>query len=66
MRKDSTLQFPILLIGLLFVSMLIPCAAASAPSTGHPYLLFHDISETPGYQHRAMDPWKEWESDILW
>src|SRR5665647_514535 len=29
-------------------------------------MLFHDISETPGYQNRAMDPWKQWESDIKW
>ncbi len=32
---------------------------------GHPYMLFHDISEIPGYQYRTIDPWKTWERNIL-
>lgn len=31
----------------------------------HPFLLFHSISETPGYQHRASSPWKGWEADVI-
>jgi len=28
-------------------------------------MLFHDISEVPGYQYRTIDPWKTWERNIL-
>ncbi|HTX44319.1 MAG TPA: hypothetical protein VMC61_06275, partial [Methanocella sp.] len=31
----------------------------------HPYLLFHDIGETPGYQNRDAAPWKGWERATL-
>jgi hypothetical protein len=30
----------------------------------HPYLLFHEIEETPGYQNRLAEPWKGWENTI--
>jgi len=28
-------------------------------------MLFHDISETPGYQYHTVTPWKTWESSII-
>ena len=28
-------------------------------------MLFHDISEVPGYQNQAQDPWKTWQSQII-
>ncbi len=31
----------------------------------HPYLVFHDIEETPGYQNRGAAPWSGWESSVL-
>lgn len=31
----------------------------------HPFLLFHSITETPGYQHGDTDPWKTWERSVL-
>ena len=52
-----------LLFGLFLVSMTVP--SVTAATTGHPFLLFHDISETPGYQYRTMDPWKGWETSVI-
>jgi hypothetical protein len=34
-------------------------------TTTHPFLLFHDIADTPGYQHRSSQPWNDWEKGIL-
>jgi hypothetical protein len=31
----------------------------------HPYLLFNDISETPGYKYQSQSPWKGWKASIL-
>jgi len=55
----------ILFCGLVIVFLVVPCVTASGPVTGHPYLLFHDIKETPGYQYRTLEPWKGWEASIL-
>jgi hypothetical protein len=55
----------VLLWGLLMGSMMLPGIGAAEPQTGHPYMLFHDISDVPGYQYRTMTPWKSWESGIL-
>jgi hypothetical protein len=65
MVDNKKIRYVILLWGLVIVSLMIPCVAAAPPTTGHPYMLFHDISETPGYQYRTMDPWKGWESGII-
>ena len=51
--------------GLFFLFMVVPCVAAGGPTTGHPYLLFHGISEVPGYQYRTIEPWKGWEKSII-
>lgn len=43
-------------------------AASPVPAvdhTSHPYLLFHNINETPGYQHVNSGPWPAWEKSIL-
>lgn len=34
-------------------------------NAAHPFLLFHDIKETPGYQQSDSDPWKTWENTVL-
>jgi hypothetical protein len=34
-------------------------------NSSHPYLLFHNITETPGYQHSASTPWSTWEYYII-
>ena len=39
--------------------------AANASGLSHPFLLFHDISETPGYQHRTQSPWSGWQSTVI-
>jgi PKD repeat protein len=54
-----------LFIALVLVSILVPGVTAAGMETGHPYLLFHDISEVPGYQFRALDPWKSYENSIV-
>ena len=28
-------------------------------------MLFHDISEVPGYQYRTLDPWKGYENNVV-
>jgi hypothetical protein len=33
--------------------------------TTHPYLLFHDITQTPGYQNGNTTPWSGWEAAVL-
>ncbi|HEY3422589.1 MAG TPA: hypothetical protein VGK13_05470, partial [Methanocellaceae archaeon] len=44
----------------------VPPATLSQPQQGpHPYLLFHDISETPGYKYQSQSPWKDWKASIL-
>ncbi len=58
-------RYVILLWGLVIVSLMMPCVAAALPTTGHPYMLFHDISETPGYQYRTTAPWSSYEASIL-
>ena len=45
-------------------SALMPVALA-ASSTSHPFLLFNDISETPGYQYRTQTPWSTWQSSVI-
>ncbi len=51
--------------GFILIFLVVPCVSASGPATGHPFLLFHDSSETPGFQYRTLDPWKGWESGII-
>jgi len=41
------------------------CLSITIRNAEHPFLLFHDINETPGYQHSDEDPWKTWEQRIL-
>ncbi|MFZ0005597.1 MAG: hypothetical protein WAK45_06910 [Methanoregula sp.] len=50
---------------LIILAALIPVVSANTPTTGHPFLLFHDISQTPGYQYQNMDPWNTWQNSIL-
>ena len=37
----------------------------NATNAVHPFLLFHDIAETPGYQHNNTDPWMSWQKTVL-
>jgi hypothetical protein len=65
MNYGSQIRNLLLLCGLVVISLIIPCASGAGPTTGHPFLLFHDISEVPGYQYRTIDPWKGWEASIM-
>ncbi len=42
---------------------LAPSALAS--STSHPFLLFNDIQDTPGFQYQTQSPWKGWQSSVI-
>ena len=44
---------------------MISPVTADGPITGHPYLLFHDISEVPGYQYQTQDPWRGWQNNVV-
>ena len=55
----------VLIFFTLTLSLLIPCVNAGVPTTGHPYLLFHDITEVPGYQYHTLSPWNGWEASII-
>jgi len=53
---------------ILFISvmLLFLCVSIStAQALTHPCLIFNNITETPGYQHRTEEPWSDWESDII-
>jgi hypothetical protein len=52
-------RHPVFLCSLLI--FLLPIAVSAA----HPSLLFHDISETQGYQHRTMAPWSSYDASII-
>lgn len=52
------------LITILLVFSLIPVMVSGATES-HPSLLFNDIKETPGYQHRTESPWSNWEQSII-
>jgi len=54
-----------IIVFFALIILVIPSVAASQPQTGHPYMLFHDISEIPGYHYRTIEPWKGWESSIM-
>ena len=53
---------------ILFISvmLLFLCVSTStAQALTHPCLIFNNITETPGYQHRTEEPWSSWESNII-
>ncbi len=47
----------------IIISVAICCACSSAAP--HPNLLFTDISEVPGYQYSASEPWNTWKAVII-
>jgi hypothetical protein len=56
----------ILMGALIMVSLLFPgVSAGSNASYVHPYLLFHNIADTPGYQNSALAPWKAWQTNLI-
>jgi hypothetical protein len=65
MVDNKKIRYVILLWGLVIVSLMIPCVAAAPPQTGHPYLLFHDISEVPGYRFSTIQPWNSYQDLVL-
>jgi hypothetical protein len=65
MKDNKKIRNVILIWGLVIVSLMIPCVAAAPPATGHPYMLFHDISEVPGYQYRTVAPWSTLNDRII-
>jgi len=50
---------------LFLLILLLGLATSTAQALTHPCLLFNNITETPGYQHRTESPWSDWESDII-
>ena len=57
MKKMSIIDILIITF-LIIILVLIPPITAGGPTTGHPYMLFHDISETPGLSvsdNRSME-----------
>ncbi len=34
-------------------------------SSLHPFLLFHNITEVPGYQNQGSSPWNGWEQGVI-
>ncbi|RJS83781.1 hypothetical protein CW713_03525, partial [Methanophagales archaeon] len=53
-------------IFLLFLLILfLGLTTSTAQALTHPCLIFNNITETPGYQHRTESPWSDWESDII-
>jgi hypothetical protein len=74
MKRKSTIIAMLLTIILVFGQILyypslaasdLPSTASSITNSTHPFVLFHDISETPGYLHRSSSPWSGWEGDIM-
>jgi hypothetical protein len=61
MKRETEFFFCSLIISLLF----IPAFTLAATPVSHPALLFHDISETPGYQNRTEQPYKGYESQSI-
>jgi hypothetical protein len=37
------------------------CSIWAGAAQKHPSLVFDDIKNTPGWNHRSVDPWKTWE-----
>ena len=65
MNDNNKIRNVILIGGLVIVSLMIPCVAAAPPQTGHPYMLFHDIQEIPGYQFSTIQPWNGYQDLVL-
>ncbi len=55
--------FGYILLGSIFAFLAVQELALAVP-VSHPYLLFDNINETIGYQHRTESPWKEWEQGL--
>lgn len=51
-------------IGIMLFFFIGQIFALAAPIS-HPSLLFNDIMQTPGYQHRSENPWNSWEKAIV-
>ena len=58
-----TVRYAVLAAGLL-IFLGVPAAATAIP-VSHPALLFHDISETPGFQYSTVEPWKSYQQSII-
>ncbi|RLC60975.1 MAG: hypothetical protein DRI01_09270, partial [Chloroflexi bacterium] len=50
---------------LFLLILLLGVGASTAQALTHPCLIFNNITETPGYQHRTESPWSNWESSII-
>jgi len=49
----------------LFLILLLGVGVSTAQALTHPCLIFNNITETSGYQHRTESPWSDWESSII-
>jgi hypothetical protein len=50
---------------LIIISLAV-FIASPVMAQVHPLLLFNDIRDTPGYQHRTISPWSGYEGSIVW
>ncbi|HEC87629.1 MAG TPA: hypothetical protein ENI49_07205, partial [Thermoplasmatales archaeon] len=50
---------------LFLLILLLGLGTSTAQALTHPCLIFNNITDTPGYQHRTESPWSDWESDII-
>jgi hypothetical protein len=52
-------------MALLLIIFILFLFGTPVTARDHPFLLFHEIGETPGYQLRTTAPWSGWEESIL-
>jgi len=59
--KPHTTEIFFLFLLILFLGL----TTSTVQALTHPCLIFNNITETPGYQHRTESPWSSWESSII-
>jgi len=65
MKSHTFILVAIILLGCLFIPALCSAATVTTVTNVHPYMLFTNITQTPGYQNQASNPWKTWQSEVL-
>lgn len=62
---DKKLVSGKLVLTILILVFFLPGITSAVVPVSHPSLLFHDISETPGYQYHNEQPYKTYEVQIV-
>jgi len=63
--SHHSLLFAGIFLGCLIITGICSAGTVSTITTVHPYLLFTNIAQTPGYQYQTLSPWKTWNTEIL-